>query len=117
MAPGAKKTLWAVGALVVLGLALPVSNLLVGPPKGTLLTKAQPKDAQTAKVAHVLEENCGSNKGMAAIMKAYFEANHVLDGQARRYKIIMTDVDIYHRQLKVSALWVWTTDKKKTPRK
>jgi cytochrome c peroxidase len=60
MAPGAKKTLWVVGLLVVLGLALPVSNLLVGPAKGTALTKAQPKDAQTKKIAHLLEESCAS---------------------------------------------------------
>jgi cytochrome c peroxidase len=60
MTPGTKKTLWIVGGLVVLGLALPVSNLLVGSPRGTALTKAQPKDAQTAKVAHVLEGSCAS---------------------------------------------------------
>jgi len=60
MTPGAKKTLWVVGALVVLGLALPVSNLFVGPPSGTALTQAQPKNAQTAKVAHLLEESCAS---------------------------------------------------------
>ncbi len=55
-----KKALWIVGVLVVLGLALAVSNLLVGAPKGTALTQAQPKDAQTAKVAVVLEESCAS---------------------------------------------------------
>jgi cytochrome c peroxidase len=55
-----KKALWVVGVLVVLGLALAVSNLLVGTPKGTALTQAQPKDAQTARVAHVLEQSCAS---------------------------------------------------------
>jgi cytochrome c peroxidase len=55
-----KKALWIVGVLVVLGLALAVSNLLVGAPKGTALTQAQPKDAQTVKVAVVLEESCAS---------------------------------------------------------
>lgn len=55
-----KKALWVVGVLVVLGLALAVSNLLVGAPKGTALTAAQPKDTQTAKVAYVLEESCAS---------------------------------------------------------
>ncbi len=55
-----KKALWVVGVLVVLGLALAVSNLLVGAPKGTALTAMQPRDARTAKVAHVLEESCAS---------------------------------------------------------
>jgi cytochrome c peroxidase len=55
-----KKALWVVGVLVVLGLALAVSNLLVGAPKGTALTALQPKDARTAKVAQVLEESCAS---------------------------------------------------------
>jgi cytochrome c peroxidase len=55
-----KKALWILGVLVVLGLALAVSNLLVGGPKGTALTQAQLKDAQTVKVAHVLEESCAS---------------------------------------------------------
>src|SRR5512139_753924 len=55
-----KKALWVVGVLVVLGLALAVSNLLVGAPKGTALTQTQPRDAQTAKVAHVLEQSCAS---------------------------------------------------------
>ncbi len=55
-----KKALWIVGVLVVLGLALAVSNLLVGAPKGTALTQAQLRDAQTVKVAHVLEESCAS---------------------------------------------------------
>jgi cytochrome c peroxidase len=55
-----KKALWIVGVLVVLGLALAVSNLLVGAPRGTPLTQAQVKDAQTAKVAVVLEESCAS---------------------------------------------------------
>jgi len=58
MTPGTKKTLWVVGALVVLGLALPVSNLLVGLPEGTALTKVPPKDARTANVAQVLEGSC-----------------------------------------------------------
>jgi cytochrome c peroxidase len=60
MTPRAKKTLWIVGALIVLGLALPVSNLVVGSPTGTALTQAQPKDAQAAMVAHVLESSCAS---------------------------------------------------------
>ena len=34
MTSGAKKTLWVVGVLVVLGLALPVSNLRRGPALG-----------------------------------------------------------------------------------
>jgi cytochrome c peroxidase len=55
-----KKALWVVGVLVVLGLALAVSNLLVGAPKGTVLTAAQPRDAQAAKVAQVLEQSCAS---------------------------------------------------------
>jgi cytochrome c peroxidase len=57
MTPRAKKALWVVGVLVVLGLALPVSNLVVGLPHGTALTNAQPKDA---RVAHVLEQSCAS---------------------------------------------------------
>lgn len=60
MTPGTKKTLWVLGTLVVLGLAVPVSNLVVGSPVGTALTQAQPKDSETAKVAHVLEESCAS---------------------------------------------------------
>ena len=52
-----KKALWVVGVLVVLGLALAVSNLLVGAPRGTALTALQPREARTAKVAHVLEES------------------------------------------------------------
>ncbi len=60
MTPGTKKALWAVGVLIILALALPVSNLLVGPPAGTVLTKAQPKDVQTQQVAHVLEGSCSS---------------------------------------------------------
>ncbi len=60
MTPGTKKALWGVVVVVVLGLALPVSNLVTGPPKGTALTKVQPTDARTAKVAHVLEESCAS---------------------------------------------------------
>lgn len=55
-----KKALWVVGVLVVLGLALAVSNLLVGAPKGTALTAMQFRDARAAKVAHVLEESCAS---------------------------------------------------------
>jgi cytochrome c peroxidase len=55
-----KKALWVVGVLVVLGLALAVSNMWVGVPSGTALTASQTKGAQTAKVAHVLEESCAS---------------------------------------------------------
>jgi cytochrome c peroxidase len=55
-----KKVLWVVGILAVLGLALPVSNLLVGTPAGTALTTLQPSDAQTVKVVHVLEKSCAS---------------------------------------------------------
>jgi cytochrome c peroxidase len=58
MTPGAKKAFGVVGVLVALGLALPVSNLLVGAPHGTALTTMSPKDTQTAKVAHVLETSC-----------------------------------------------------------
>jgi cytochrome c peroxidase len=53
-----KKALWIVGIVVVLALALAVSNLLRGGSRGTVLTQAQPKDAQTARVAVVLEESC-----------------------------------------------------------
>ena len=60
MTSGAKKTLWVLGVLVVLGLALPVANLVVGPPSGTALTATPPKDAQTAKVAQILEGSCAS---------------------------------------------------------
>jgi len=60
MTLGAKKALWVVGVLVVLGLALPVSNLFVGSPQGTALTTAQPKEAPTVGVAHVLERSCAS---------------------------------------------------------
>ena len=59
MTPGTKKALLGVG-VVVLGLALPVSNLVTGSPEGTALTKVQAEDARTAKVAHVLEESCAS---------------------------------------------------------
>ncbi len=53
----AKKVLWVVGGLVVLGLALPVANLLGGGPKGTTLTRVPPT-APHARVAHVLEQSC-----------------------------------------------------------
>jgi cytochrome c peroxidase len=55
-----KRALWLVGVLVVLGLALAVSNLFVGTPKGTALTRAQLEDAQTARVAHLLERSCAN---------------------------------------------------------
>jgi len=55
-----KKALWVVGVLVVLGLALAVSNLLVGAPRGTALTAGRPAGTQTATVAHVLEGSCAS---------------------------------------------------------
>jgi cytochrome c peroxidase len=55
-----KKALWILGALVILGLALAVSNLFVGTPKGTALTRAQVKDARTARVVHVLERSCAN---------------------------------------------------------
>jgi cytochrome c peroxidase len=54
----AKRALWVVGAVVVVGLALPLSNLLLGRPKGTVLTTVRAADAQTARVARVLEESC-----------------------------------------------------------
>ncbi len=55
-----KKALWVVGVLAILGVALAVSNLMLGAPKGTALTALPPVDARTAKVAHVLEESCAS---------------------------------------------------------
>jgi cytochrome c peroxidase len=55
-----KKALWIVGVVVVLALALAVSNLFLGTPKGTALTQAQAKDTQTAKVAVVLEQSCAN---------------------------------------------------------
>jgi cytochrome c peroxidase len=60
MTPATRKTLWAVGTLVVLALALPISNLLTSSPTGTVLTRVPPKDAEAAKVARVLEESCAS---------------------------------------------------------
>jgi len=60
MTPGAKKASWIVAVIVVLGLALPVSNLIVGTPHDTALTLTQAKDAQTAQVAHLLEQSCSS---------------------------------------------------------
>jgi cytochrome c peroxidase len=66
-----KKALWIVGVVVVLALALAVSNLLLGGPKGTVLTQAHPKDAQTAKVAVVLEESC-ANCHVAGVKPPYY---------------------------------------------
>jgi hypothetical protein len=60
MTSATRKTLWAVGILVVLALALPVSNLLTASPTGTALTRVPPKDAEAAKVTRVLEESCAS---------------------------------------------------------
>jgi hypothetical protein len=42
MTSGTRKTLWIIGVLVVLGLALPVSNVVVGMPSGTMPTRATP---------------------------------------------------------------------------
>lgn len=60
MTPRTKRTVQIVGGLLVLGLALPVSNLLVGTPSGTPLTATLAKDPGTAKAAHVLEKSCAS---------------------------------------------------------
>jgi cytochrome c peroxidase len=54
---GAK--LSVIGAIIVLaGLALPVSNLVVGGPSGTALTRMKTDDAQLARVAGILEKKC-----------------------------------------------------------
>jgi cytochrome c peroxidase len=60
MTPRTKKAVQIVVGLLVLGLALPVSNLLVGTPTGTPLTATLAKDPGTAKAAHVLERSCAS---------------------------------------------------------
>jgi cytochrome c peroxidase len=60
MTPQTKKTAQVLLGLLVLGLALPVSNLFIGTPTGTRLTTPPSKDARTEKVAHVLEKSCAS---------------------------------------------------------
>jgi cytochrome c peroxidase len=47
-----------VGVLVLLALAVPVANLVVGGPSGTALTKPAPTDPSVAKVSAVLETGC-----------------------------------------------------------
>jgi cytochrome c peroxidase len=54
-----KRTLQVLAGLAVLGLALPVSNLFVGSPSGTVIT-AGAKDSGNAPAAHVLERSCAS---------------------------------------------------------
>jgi cytochrome c peroxidase len=60
MTSGTKRTLQILAGLVVIGLALPISNLLVGTPKGTALTAVAAREPQEAQVAHVLEQSCAS---------------------------------------------------------
>ncbi len=60
MTPRAKRTVQIVVGLCVLGLALPLSNLLVGTPRGTVLTATPAKDPATVQAAHVLERSCAS---------------------------------------------------------
>ena len=55
-----KRTLQLLAGLLVLGLALPISNLFVGTPTGTPLTAVAGKDAQATQAAHVLEQSCAS---------------------------------------------------------
>lgn len=55
-----KKALRVVGVLVVLALALAASNLWVGTPRDTVLTTGPATQAQTVKIAGVLEESCAS---------------------------------------------------------
>jgi cytochrome c peroxidase len=60
MTPRAKKGLQVAAGLLVLALALPLSNLLVGSPSQTPLTVPAPQDPRTAQVARVLEQSCAS---------------------------------------------------------
>jgi cytochrome c peroxidase len=60
MTSGTKRTLRILAGLAVLGLALPVSNLLVGTPKGTPLTATAVEDPRAVQVAHLLEQSCAS---------------------------------------------------------
>ncbi len=60
MSPRAKRGLQVLAGLVVLGLVLPLSNLVSGPPSGTVLTAAAPQEAQTAAAAPVLERSCAA---------------------------------------------------------
>ncbi len=96
MKPGTKKTLLVGGALIALGLGLPVSNLLVGTPTGTPLTVTPAKDAGTAKVAHVLEKSCASCHVPG--VKAPFYASLPV---ART--IIKRDVDLGLREFDLAA--------------
>jgi len=60
MTSATRKTLWAIGAVAALAVALPVSNLFVGTPHGTALTQAPAGDAETARATQVLEASCAS---------------------------------------------------------
>jgi cytochrome c peroxidase len=60
MKPGPRNVALGLGILAVLVLVLPVTNLLVGTPSGTVLTTAVPKDAEMAKASRVLEKSCAS---------------------------------------------------------
>ncbi len=60
MTPRAKRAVQLVVALALLALALPVSNLFLGTPAGTGLTKPMPQDPGAARVAVILEQSCAS---------------------------------------------------------
>ena len=91
-----KKALWIVGVLVVLGLALAVSNLFVGTPRGTVLTQAQPKDAQTARVARILERSC-ANCHVAGVKPPFYASWPVAKA------IIQGDVHAAQRDFDLAA--------------
>jgi hypothetical protein len=48
-------------------------------------------------------ENCGSNAGLAMIMRNIYRDYGALDGNCDDYIPIMTDVNIYHRIMKVTT--------------
>ncbi len=54
-----KRSIKIVAGLAVLGLAVPVINLIQGGPSKTKLTQSPPADPQAQKVAAVLEAKCG----------------------------------------------------------
>jgi cytochrome c peroxidase len=96
MTSGAKRPIQIGVGLAVLGLALPVSNLLVGTPKGTPLTAMAAKDPQTVQVAHVLEQSCASCH--VAGVKAPFYASLPVAS-----RIVKRDIENGLRQFDLAA--------------
>jgi cytochrome c peroxidase len=68
-----RRTKIVVLVVVALGLLVlfPISNLLVGTPAATLLTRASAQDARTVQVAHLLGQSCASCH-VAGVPRPYY---------------------------------------------